>query len=389
MVNAPLRILHVIDTLEVGGAQRHLLSLTEALRSRGHHCRIATSGNARMASSGEMDIFSLTRESISHRLPFRFTMRLLRLLAEQEVDIVHAHLHASAVAAAVATIAHRIPLVVTHHSDGAWQHPYHQILGHWASACAHTSITVARSLAAEGATSDPTSVLIPNGVPLDARDPTDREHVREELGIPPHAFVVVFIGRFVADKDPLLFVEMAAHVAEADETARFLMVGDGPLRREIEERASHRGIAPRFSFTGLRRDTTRLYHAADVVVVPSRRDACPLVPLEAMAAGRPVVGTAVGDIPEQIVDGTTGYVVPPGDGASLAAAVLTLAAPSRRRQFGQAGREHVAERFSVDRMVDRTLAVYEQAVRRPEPASRSITRYLRAHSGSGVDTHRL
>lgn len=358
MVEAPLRILHVIDTLEVGGAQRHLLSLIGALHACGHHCLIATSGEARLGGIEEIEVVSLARESISHRLPLRFTARLVRLLARERVDVVHAHLHAATVAAAVAAFTHRLPLVVTHHSDGAWQPPSHRMLDRWASARAHTVIAVARTLA----TRYGPSVLIPNGVLLPAERSINRERVRAELSIPLRAFVAGFTGRFVEDKDPLLFVDMAARVAARHDAAHFLVVGDGPLRGEIERRIALHGLSSRFTLIGLRQDASRLYGAADVVVVPSRRDACPLVPLEAMAAGCPVVGTNVGDMPDQIADGVAGYVVPSGDAASLAVAVLALADPIRRLQFGQAGRERVAERYSIRQMADQTLAVYEDVL---------------------------
>lgn len=362
MVDAPLRILHVVDTLEVGGAQRHVLSLVDALRVRGHHCLIATSGEVGLGGSEGIEVVSLARQSVSHRLPLRFTARLIRLLAEERVDLVHAHLHASSLAAAAATSAHRVPLVVTHHSDGARQPLSHRMLGRWTSSCAHTTIAVARTLAAKLSDRNIPSVFIPNGVPLLEGHPLDRERLRGELGIPPRAFVAGFTGRLVEDKDPLLFVEMAARVAAAHEAAHFLMVGDGSLRHEIERGIARHGLGSRFTLAGLRQDASRLHGAADVVVVPSRRDACPLVPLEAMAAGCPVIGTAVGDIPDQIVGGVTGYVVPAGDADSLASAVLALADPRRRRQFGAAGDARVTERYSIRQMVDRTLAVYAEAL---------------------------
>lgn len=374
MVDAPLRILHVIDTLEVGGAQRHVLSLIDALHARGHRCLIATSGARQVAGCDETAIYSLARDSISHRLPLRFAARLIRVLAEERVDLVHAHLHASALAAAAATAVHRLPLVMTHHSDSTWQPPYHQVLGRWAASRARMNIAVARGLATQPAVAGLPTLLIPNGVPLPPDPSIDREQMRGALGLPPRALIVGFTGRFVADKGPLLFVEMAARVAARNQCAHFLMVGGGPLQGEIERRIAQHGLGSRFTLAGVRNDASRLYSAADVAVVPSRRDACPLVPLEAMAAGCPVVGTAVGDMPEQIVDGITGSIVPVGDIASLAAAVLALVDPTRRWQFGQAGRERVAERYSIRQMADRTMAIYEAMLRAGEGSGAAVYR---------------
>lgn len=366
MIDRPLRVLHVIDTLEMGGAQRHLLSLTEALCARGHRCLIATSGEVRTAGSVEGRAVSLARDSIAHRLPLRFTARLIRYLAEERVDVVHAHLHAASVAAAAAASVHRLPLVITFHSDGAWQPAYYRMLSHWASGRADTAVVVARGLADDLRVRNIPSVLISNGVPSLHEGCADGSAIRAGLGIPPGEFVVGFTGRFVADKDPLLFVDAAARMAAVCGNAHFLMVGDGPLRGEIERRIARHSLSSRFTLTGLRPDASTFYPAADVIVVPSRRDACPLVPLEAMAAGRPVVGTAVGDISDQIVDGITGYVVPAGDSRALAVAALALRDAARREQFGRAGRARVAEQYSMRQMVDRTLAVYRAALRARE-----------------------
>jgi glycosyltransferase involved in cell wall biosynthesis len=364
MVDAPLRILHVIDTLGLGGAQRHLLWLAESLRTRGHRCPVVTSGPT--PDGGGPDIVSLARDPISHGVPLRFTARSIRFLAEHPVDLVHAHLHSASVAAAAAAAVHRLPVVVTHHSDWEWQPAHHRALGGWASRRARPAITVARALRARLAERNLPTVLIPNGVPLPAEPPDDdtRTGGRRLLGIPPTAFVVGFTGRFVEDKNPLLFVDMAARVAAVDGSAHFLMAGDGPLRAAVGERVARHGLSSRFTLAGVRGDVETLYGLTDVTVLPSRREACPLVPLEAMAAGRPVVGTAVGDVPEQIDHGVSGYVVPAGDAASLASAVLVLADPERRLRFGRAGRERVARHYSLGRMVDRTLEVYEAALLR-------------------------
>jgi glycosyltransferase involved in cell wall biosynthesis len=360
MVDRPFRILHVIDTMDTGGAQRHLASLADALNSRGHECLIATSGS--LCREGNVASVTLTRESISRRVPLRFTARLARLLAEWAPDIVHAHLHSSSLAAAAAVVVHRVPVVVTHHSDWAWQRAHDRTLGRWASGRAHSVIAVAHSLAAGLSGRRVPAVTIPNGVPLQEvgdRDPC----IRARLRLPQDAFVVGFTGRFTEDKDPLLFVDMAARVAAGSPHARFLMVGDGPLRGAVEERIRRHGLTGQVLCTGFRQDVEALYEAADVLVLPSRRDACPLVLLEAMAARRPVVSTPVGDVP-RIIGDRAGVVVPSADADGLAGAVLTLADRERREEMGREARNRVAERYSLARMVDRTIEVYENVLLR-------------------------
>lgn len=377
MVAGPVRVLHVIDTLDIGGAQRHLLSLAGSMSRRGYRCIIATSGRPVLAVPEGVEVVSLSPRSISHRLPLRFSASLTRLLAGEQMDLVHAHLHASSLAAAVAATTHRLPLVVTHHSDRAWQPRYHRELGRRASIRAGQTIAVAHSLAAQLAADRIPVTTIPNGVTIPESEPSeaDRMQLRARLRIPREAYVASFTGRFTEDKNPLLFVEMAAQVAAGNPSAHFLMVGDGPLRPLVQRRILRYGLEHRFTLTGFRTDADALCGAADVAVVCSRREACSLAALEAMATGLPVVGTPVGDLPHQIAGGRTGYIVRP-NAPALAGAVTALSAPGLRARLGRAGRERAAEHYSLERMVDRTLDVYAALQVRPKTEMISAGRLM-------------
>ena len=194
------------------------------------------------------------------------------------------------------------------------------------------------------------------------------------------AYLIGYVGRLTIDKNPLLFVEAAALVARRLPHAHFLMVGDGPLRGQAESYARALGIDGRINFAGFRPEAARLHAVADVLALTSDSEACPLVSLEAMAAGRPVVGTAVGDVPLQIVDGETGFVVAPRDASAMATALVALGDASRRRRLGDAGRRRVIKEFPIERTFDRTVAVYEETLAR-SPRS-MLARYDSAASGT-------
>jgi glycosyltransferase involved in cell wall biosynthesis len=197
--------------------------------------------------------------------------------------------------------------------------------------------------------------------------------LRPELGVPVDAPLIGIVGRLVPIKALDLFLEAASLLAEDHPDARFAIVGDGELWDPLHDQVSARGLAQRVHFTGWRQDLAAVYSDLDIVVCCSRNEGTPVSLIEACAAGRAVVGTQVGGIPDIIAAGVNGLLVPSGDAAALAAAVSDLIRdPARRRLMGLAGRQLVMERHGSDRMVTEVKAVYtallEQARLKPEPA---------------------
>jgi glycosyltransferase involved in cell wall biosynthesis len=142
---------------------------------------------------------------------------------------------------------------------------------------------------------------------------------------------------------------------------RVVLAGDGPIRREVERRVRQEGVAERFAFLGYRDDAADWLNLCDVLVLPSTgSEDMPLVVLDAMALGKPVVASRFGGIAEEVVDGSTGLLVPPGDAGALAAALDELRDAARRRRLGEAGRRRFEELFSADRMAERYGALYER-----------------------------
>ncbi len=365
----PRRVLAVIDWLEVGGAQRHLLGLAGGLRRDGCEVVVATSGQEPLTEAFQqagIQVASLTQRSIKHRVSPVFALRLARLAWQGDFDLIHAHLHSASVAAAFAARALGLPLVLTHHSMNTWRSGWHSVLGRWADRQADTVIAVASNLAAAAGAHGARVRLIPNGVEWPSRlaSPVEVAAARAQLGIPTDAYVISYVGRFTVDKNPLLFIEAAARVAARCPSAYFLMLGDGPLRPSVEARAQELQLDKRIHFAGFQADAAAFHPVGDVLTLPSNSEGAPLVVLEAMAANRPVVATAVGDVPQQIVHGTTGFVVAPGQAQELADALVELADPGLRARFGAAGRARVLNRFTTEHCLQQTVAVYREAMAR-------------------------
>ncbi len=203
---------------------------------------------------------------------------------------------------------------------------------------------------------------IHNGVDLARFTPRPPEAgYRRALGLPEGGPVVTSIGRFVPYKGYTHLIEAAALVARARPEAHWLLVGDGEQRGELERRSRALGMDGKIHFMGWREDIPEILAASDVFVMPSLAEHFGRVLIEAMAMGKPVVATAAGGTPEIVLDGETGLLVPPGQAAPLAAAVLSvLGDPALAERLGAAGRRRAVADFSLTRHAAALAALYEE-----------------------------
>jgi glycosyltransferase involved in cell wall biosynthesis len=185
--------------------------------------------------------------------------------------------------------------------------------------------------------------------------------VLQPFGIPTDVPLVGSVGRFRPQKGYADLLVAMKQVKENAPTARLLLVGDAELQADLEAKAMSLGLDEVVTFAGVRTDVPEILTALDVFVLASLWEGMPNAILEAMAAGLPVVATAVGGTPEVVVDGVTGLLVPPRDPTALAQAITRLLDdPDLRQRMGRAGRERVLQHFSVEQMVKRTQTLYEQ-----------------------------
>lgn len=206
--------------------------------------------------------------------------------------------------------------------------------------------------------------VVPNGIDLERFSPAvAADGVRSELGMGPEHEVVGTVARLDETRKGIAyFIEMAAEVARERPAARFVVVGDGELRADLQRQARALGVGGKMIFTGERRDIPRLLAAMQVFVMPSLYEAGPYTLLEAMATARPVVTTSTGLAPEVVEHGRSGLLVPLADSRALSLAVVKILRDDRLAwRLGQHGRQRVAERFSLDAMVDGLVAVYGSA----------------------------
>jgi glycosyltransferase involved in cell wall biosynthesis len=180
---------------------------------------------------------------------------------------------------------------------------------------------------------------------------------------------VVMVANLRAEKGHDVLIDAAPQILTACPDAEFVLAGDGPQREALAARAQSRGVADRVRFLGQCRDVPELLAGADLFVLPSRSEALPNAVIEAMAAGLPVVASAVGGIPELITQDATGVLVPAGDASRLAGAVIDLMEhPEHAFQMGRAAREFVTREFGFLRLVSRVEDLYLGAIEHPAGA---------------------
>lgn len=362
------RLLLVVDSLEVGGAERHVADLALALARRGHSVEVACSVSGALSEplrEAGVPVRPLARRLAKRRVEPAYAWRLGRLVRKRGFDLVHAHIYASAVAAAMATASDRALLVVTEHSEASWQGRRARLISGRTIRRARRVIAVSsviRDRLVERDGVQPGRVtVIPNAVASPA-DESPGLPVKLPAKLREGPMVGLF-ARLQPEKGVGNFIEAASRVAERVQDARFVVVGDGPLREELRALAGRLGVRDRVHFLGFRSDARSLMALMNVIAVPSLTEGSPLVTLEAMAAGIPVVASEVGGIPDQIRHGREGLLVPPDDAASLGDALVELLVdPGRATSLGEAGRSRATSEIHHETMVCRVENVYRAAL---------------------------
>jgi glycosyltransferase involved in cell wall biosynthesis len=351
-----VRLLHVIQELRTGGAERVVLSLAHGAEAAGHRVAVASAPGELLPELAG-DHFPLP---LIERKPWRVpgaTSKLAQAVRAWRPDLVHCHNPAMAVVVSLVTLrGRRSRALVSVHGvpESDWAAAAHvlRLAGLPIVACGPG---IQDALAEHGAHAVAT---ICNGVSPPPRA-ADRAKLEREWSLPPGSALVVSVGRLVAAKNHRLAIRALRSIPEAT----LAIVGDGPLRRDLEETAEKEGVAGRVVLTGLHSDARALIGAADVVVMCSRAEGLPMVVLETLVAGRPLVATAVRGLRELLTDGRDALLVPDDDSDGLAEAIRrVLDDRALGEELGASGRE-LATRFSEDVMVADYLALYSRMLR--------------------------
>lgn len=364
-------VVHLIPGEQWAGAEVQAVTLIERLRARRVDVRAVVFHHGpveRALAQRGIDVTVLDQRA----LPLGTCIaRLRERLQSLRPAVVHAHRYRETVlAAALAWPRSGPPLVRTVHGlpetyegwRGIKMAAYHRLEGAAIRTSRATLIAVSESVASylRGRFPRAPVYVVPNGIDgLSFFSGRGRSALRREWGVEDHAPVVGFVGRLVPVKGPDLFLQAVIRLQRDIPSLHAVMVGEGDQRRALERQAAGAGWRG-IRFLGHRDDVTEILGAIDVLVMPSRNEGLPMILLEAMAAGRPIVAAAVGGIPEVAVNGESAFLVPSGSVDALVWATrIVLGNPERAASLGRAARAAVL-RYTAGHMAERMMTIYER-----------------------------
>ncbi|MCR4439280.1 MAG: glycosyltransferase family 4 protein [bacterium] len=365
MTAAKLRILFVNSIQMFGGGEVWMLRTLALLKERGHRAWLLCRPGTRLAAEASRQGIPVVTMRMRGDFDPLVIWQVYRLLKRLRVQVVLTNMDKEL---RFAGIAARLAGVKTVFPRRGIDYP---LKNRWRYRFAYTRIAsavIANSQATANALlrnapwlAREEIVVIHNGI-----DPAPfakaRPRLREELRISPGAKVVGFVGQLDERKGICYLLKAFRQVHRRHPEAVLLMVGEGPLKGWVAEAAAQVNLP--VILAGFRDDVPAVMQSIDLLVLPSLWEGFGIVLIEAMAAGKPVVTTAVSSMPEIVVDGGTGLLVPPADAGALAEAMCTLLAdPALRRRMGRAGRARVAAHFSDQRMVAELERLFLQKVR--------------------------
>jgi len=370
----PIRVLHICTIMLT--ARTFIAPVVRYLRARGYEVGIACSAEDAADGPGlsagpEIAGCPLYPVAIPRTIrlltDLHAVLKLYCLIRRLRPEIIHTQTSKAGIVGRVAARLAGVPIII--HTAHAFPfHPYlsapvrwaYVMIERWAAGLADLIMVDTESVRSEGLrhriVRDPSKlVTVPMGVDLKKFSPSlaNSATLRRSLGVPPSELVVGSVARLVADKGIECFLRMAARIRATRSDVKFLIIGDGLLRQDLEALAEGLGIRPFVVFAGHRTDVPQMLGVMDLFVLPTLREGFGVVFAEAMAMGKATVGSRIGPVAEVVEDGVTGYLATPGDAEQFAQRALELLGDDgKRRAFGEAGRHRVEKLFAEERMCE-------------------------------------
>jgi glycosyltransferase involved in cell wall biosynthesis len=387
MSEGPIPVMHFSNTGVRGGAEEHILTLIRGLDRKQFRLHLVCSPEVAEAVRADVppdvELLPLLFPAPTH---VAGAAQLRRWIRELRIQVLHSHLFISSLCASPVGWTCRVPLIIeTPHVRESWRRGWKannftidRMAGRFVDRYIAVSCANARYLVEEKGLPEKKVRVIQNGSDLSRFNPAHvaPSGMREELGFAPGDPVMLVAARLEAQKGHTVLLSAMPEVLREFPNARLVCLGDGVLRQELELQSQQLGLQSNVRFVGFQNNVTDWLALCDFTVLPSFYEGLPLVAVESLAAGRPMVATAVDGTPEVVLNGHTGITVPAGDSDALSAAICSmLRSPALRQRMAEQGRAHVLERFSQERQVRETGEFYLEALGRTTvPANDSGTR---------------
>jgi glycosyltransferase involved in cell wall biosynthesis len=368
-----LRLMHIVDSLEFGGLERVVTDLAIEQKRRGDQVCVfsllQTEGlKPELEAAGIEVIIGGKRDGVDLAL----IRRLRRAIAEQRIELVHAHNFVPNYHAAAATwgLWRRPTLVCSLHDMGLRLDREARLRRFFTWSIGRTAgfamvgAQVHDRYVGGGMVPEAKATTVLNGIPVDRFrwTPERRHEARVRLGVPQDALLIGAVGRQVGLKNHALLIELMPALLARHPSLRLALVGSGPLEDTLRAQAQAAGLGDRVLLTGQRRDVSDLTPGFDIFAMPSLTEGLSIALLEACATRLAIVATAVGGNPEIVHDGQSGLLVPPGEGPPLLQALDTLLSDAPRcARLGQAACDWVREHGSLDTLFNAFHQFYAAA----------------------------
>ena len=366
MASRQIKILHVLDSLNVGGMERVVINVANGLdpaRFAQSVCCISRAGAAAHTLRPEVKLFDLGKgDSRAWLMP----LQVARVIRAEQPDIVHTQSWAGVDGALAQILTRQGRLVHSEHGRNLpyihYEPPKRKVVRRCVYQLADAVFTVSQEMreyfCRETGFPATRMRVLHNGVDVGEIERTKADGVRAELGLAPDARVIGTVARFQETKDLGTLVRAFAQLQPPGK-AKLLLVGDGAERAKLEKLAAELGVAADVIITGIRHDVPRLLRAMDVFALSSLSEGLPISVLEAMAASLPVVATNVGMLPELLREGENGFLVEPCAAEAMTEQLARLVnEPELARRLGAAGRWQVEREYSLAAMLQRYEELY-------------------------------
>ena len=377
-MSANPKILYPIIDGQVTGGNIVCLHLIEAALNQGWDVLVNSPSEGQFCDILREKGVKIYHLDTTRSFNWLSAVKMAQLIKKEQVSLVHAHApFAGSIISSLAGKLAGVPVIIHAHlqdalSSNYFIRSYQNMMNYWTSRkCCDAMIAVSHqvkdALITEGFDSRKFHV-VHNGTPVNTQQINTK--IRSELNIPEDIPVVIHIGRLCKSKGQHLLIQAAANLYQLGQEAVYLVVGkdleqDGAYLNYLKDMAQELGINKSVHFLGHRSDIPQLLALSDLLVLPSYTEGLPLVILEAMAAGLPVVATPVGGIPEAVIHQETGFLVPVEDVRALGDAILRLLQnPHFMQEMGNKGLGMVQKDFSVEKMCKQVFDIYEKVLRR-------------------------